>query len=421
MNYKEKNISILKQLLLVLVMFIAGSQTGQSQNRKTLEKKIQKQEKELKLTSILLKETKQKKVESYNKYQLINKQIKTREELIASYHQDINILTEKIVENEDIVYSLKSDMESLKEQYAKLIYFAWKNRSSYQQLMFVLSAENFNQAFMRMKYINQLSEYRRKQGEAIKNMIPLLESEVSKLNTIKQEKENILKQVEEENIILANEKQEQAHTVEKLKQKESELRKKLIAQQKAAEQLKKQVANLIAEEARKAREAAKKNAAKNNTKPPAAKKEFVLTPEEKIIATDFATNKGHLPWPTAKGIITGTFGTHEHPLLKGVKVNNDGIYISAPAGSKARAVFKGEVRKIFEIPGKHKLVLIRHGNYFSVYANLSQVFVSEGQKVSTKQEMGIIYTDPEDQKTVLELQIWKGSIKENPQYWLAGK
>ncbi len=388
-----------------------------AQSRKSLEKKIKKQERALRLTTKLLKETKKKKKESYNKFLLIQKQIYTREELLANLQQDIGLLDEKISENEEIVNSLKQDLESLKEQYAKLIYFAWKNRSSYQQLMFILSAENFNQAFMRMKYLQQLTAYREKQAAAIKDILSLLESKVKELNDKKLEKEAILKQIEEEKIVLANEKQEQSKTVEKLKQKESELITKLKKQQKAAVSLKKKVAKIIAEEARKAREAAKK---KHPNSKPATSKGFVLTPEEKIIAADFATNKGHLPWPTTKGIITGTFGTHEHPLIKGVKVNNDGVYISAPSGSKARAIFKGEVRKVFEIPGKHKLVLIRHGNYFSVYANLSEVYVKEGQKVSTKQEIGKVYTDPEDHKTVVELQIWKGSIKVNPQYWLAG-
>lgn len=406
-----KTIFIFTALLLFTSIFSFG------QSRKTLEQKIKKQERALRLTTRLLKETKKKKKENYNKFLLIQKQIFTREELLVSFQQDIGLLNEKISENEEIVNSLKQDLESLKEQYAKLIYFAWKNRSSYQQLMFVLSAENFNQAFMRMKYLQQLTEYRKKQAVAINDILLLLESKVKELNAKKLEKEAILKQIEEEKIILANEKQEQSKTVEKLKQKESELIGKLKKQRKSAVALKKKVAKIIAEEARKAREAAKK---KHPNSKPSTTKGFVLTPEEKIIAADFATNKGHLPWPTVKGVITGVFGTHEHPLIKGVKVNNDGVYISAPSGSKARVIFKGEVRKVFEIPGKHKLVLVRHGNYFSVYANLSEVYVKEGQKVSTKQEIGKVYTDTEDHKTVLELQIWKGSIKVNPKYWLAG-
>ncbi|MCD6365986.1 MAG: peptidoglycan DD-metalloendopeptidase family protein, partial [Bacteroidales bacterium] len=406
-----------KKIFIFVVLLLFAATFSVAQSRKSLEKKIKKQERALRLTTKLLKETKKKKKESYNKFLLIQKQIFTREELLANLQQDIGLLDEKISENEEIVNSLKQDLESLKEQYAKLIYFAWKNRSSYQQLMFILSAENFNQAFMRMKYLQQLTAYREKQAAAIKDILSLLESKVKELNDRKLEKEAILKQIEEEKIVLANEKQEQSKTVEKLKQKESELITKLKKQRKAAVALKKKVAKIIAEEARKAREAANK---KHPNSKPATTKGFVLTPEEKIIAADFATNKSHLPWPTTKGIITGTFGTHEHPLIKGVKVNNDGVYISAPKGSKARVIFKGEVRKVFEIPGKHKLVLVRHGNYFSVYANLSEVFVKEGQKVSTKQEIGTVYTDPDDHKTVLELQIWKGSIKVNPQYWLAG-
>ncbi|HIE15355.1 MAG TPA: hypothetical protein EYP69_00345, partial [Bacteroidales bacterium] len=322
MHGKNSKIGI---IFIFFILFTLTSTVLFAQSRKTLERKIKKQEQALRLTTKLLKETKKKKKESYNKFLLIQNQIRTREELLKNLLKDIELLNNKISENEEIVNSLKNDLETLKEQYAKLITFAWKNRSSYQQLMFILSSENFNQAFMRIRYLQQLTNYRKKEANAIKDILLLLESKVKELNNKKQEKKNILKRIEEERIVLANEKQEQSRTVEKLKQKEKDLLVKLQKQRKAAEILKKKIAKIIADEARKAREAARKKHPK--TKPDKTKN-FILTPEEKIIAANFAANKGHLPWPTVKGIITGTFGTHEHPLIKGIKINNDGIYIS---------------------------------------------------------------------------------------------
>ncbi len=416
-----------KKFYIIFTFIIILSLPSFSQSRKTLERRIKKYERELKLTKKLLSQTKQQKKQTYNKLVLINRQIELRQELIEELKKELTQIDNKISENEWIINSLEEDLKTIREQYARLIYFAWKNSSPYEQIMYVLAANSFNQAFMRVKYLQQISDYRKKQVEAIQAIKKELEQRSLELEQKRTQRQNVLKKLETEQQGLVQSKKEKKQTIEHLQQKEKDLLAKLKKQQKAAEQLKHRVAQLIEEEARKARERARREAAKRNAKSKnrgktsTGKKSptYYLTPEEKIISGKFEQNKGKLPWPVAKGIITGRFGTHEHAVLKGIKVNNNGIYISTVHGAKARAIFDGEVRKIFEVPGKHKIVLIKHGNYYSVYGNLAKVFVKEGDKVKTKQTIGEVYTDDEKQKTEIELQIWDGLKKVNPELWLA--
>ncbi len=400
-------------VILFLSVFVLGGGSVFSQSRKQLERKIKKYEKELRLTKRLLQQTKKRKKQTYNNLLLLNKQIELRQKLISSLNKEMKFIDSKISENEIIVNSLKEDLEEIKKQYAKLIYFAWKNSSPYEQIMYVLASETFNQAFMRIKYLQQISDYRKKQTEAIKDIMSVLEKKSAELEQKRMEKQRLIEKLKAEQENLTRSKAEKKEAIQHLQQKEKELLAKLRKQQATAAELKRKIAKLIEEEARKARERAKKNKKSKKTK-----SGFYLTPEEKIISGNFNANKGKLPWPVKKGIITGRFGTHEHAVLKGIKVNNDGIFISTVKGAAVRAIFDGEVRKVFEVPGKHKIVLIKHGNYYSVYGNLKQVFVKEGDKVSAKQTIGIAYTD-ENNKTEIELQIWQGFKKVNPEIWLA--
>ncbi len=400
-------------VILFLSIFVWSSGSVFSQSRKQLERKIKKYEKELRLTKKLLLQTKKRKKRTYNNLLLLNKQIELRQKLIGSLNEEMQFIDSKITENEIIVHSLKEDLEEIKKQYAKLIYFAWKNSSPYQQIMYVLASETFNQAFMRIKYLQQISDYRKKQTEAIKDIMSVLEKKSAELEQKRAEKQHLIEKLKAEQENLTRSKAEKKEAIQHLQQKEKELLDKLRKQQATAAELKRKIAKLIEEEARKARERAKKNKKSRKTK-----SGFYLTPEEKIISGNFNANKGKLPWPVKKGIITGRFGTHEHAVLKGIKVNNDGIFIATVKGAAVRAIFDGEVRKVFEVPGKHKIVLIKHGNYYSVYGNLKQVFVKEGDKVSAKQTIGVAYTD-ENNKTEIELQIWQGFKKVNPEIWLA--
>ena len=401
-------------ILLFILIFLLTSPLVFGQSRRQLERKIKKYERELRLTKKLLQQTKQQKKKTYNNLLLINRQIELRKKLIDGIKKELNYLQSKISENEVIVSSLQEDLKEIKKQYAKLIYFAWKNSSPYEQIMYVLASETFNQAFMRVKYLQQISDYRKKQAEAINDIMDLLEKKSEDLKQKQQEKKQLLSKLENERQKLTESKQKQKEAITHLQQREKELLEKLRKQQKAAAELKRKVAKLIEEEARKARARSKKSKSKKSKKG----SNYFLTPEEKIIAGNFKANRGKLPWPVKKGVVTGKFGTHEHAVLKGIKVNNDGIYISTVPGATVRAIYTGEVRKVFEVPGKHKIVLIKHGNFYSVYGNLKQVFVKEGDKVKTKQAIGTAFTD-ENNKTEIELQIWEGLKKVNPEYWLA--
>jgi septal ring factor EnvC (AmiA/AmiB activator) len=399
-----------KNYILLILVFILSSTFSYSQSRKQLEHKIKKYERELRLTKKLIQQTKKQKKQTYNNLLIINRQIELREKLINEIKKELDILQSKISENEIIVASLQEDLKEIKKQYARLIYFAWKHSSPYEQIMYVLASESFNQAFMRVKYLQQISDYRKKQAEAIKDIMDILQKKSDDLKQKQQQKQQLLAKLESERQKLTQSKKKQKETIASLQQREKELLEKYKKQQKAAAELKRKVARLIEEEARRARQKSKKSKG--------SKTKYVLTPEEKIIAGNFKANYGKLPWPVKKGVITGKFGTHEHAVLKGIKVNNDGIYISTVPGATVRSIFKGEVRKVFEVPGKHKIVIIKHGSFYSVYGNLKKVFVKEGDKVQTKQAIGIAYTD-ENNKTEIELQIWQGLKKVNPEYWLA--
>ena len=233
-----------------------------------------------------------------------------------------------------------------------------------------------------------------------------IEKQLSELKTLHSDKENLLSEHRTETDELKREKSDQNVMIQQLDKQKSELKKKLDEQVQLANKLQKEIEKVIAEELKKSKKA--------------DMKVFQLTPEEKKLADNFISNKSKLPWPTERGVITGFFGENPHPVLKGVFIRNDGIDISTTEDSYIRSVFDGDVTRVFVIPGAHKTVIIRHGNYLSVYSNLSEVFVKQGDKVKTKQTIGKIFTDREDgNKSVLQFQIWKENQKLNPQDWLA--
>lgn len=412
--------------VIILFLFIL-SLAGFSQSRKDLEKKRDKTQKEIKMTNDLLKQTQRDKKLTLNQLNILNKQIKARQELIQSFSAEIKLLNERISENRQVIIMLSEDLQVLKKQYEQMIRFAWQNKSNYDKMMFILSSDDFNQAYRRIKYIQQYNEYRRSQAIAILAVTEVLNRKIEGLEEKKKAREALLSEEKQETQQLDVSKKEQVKMVDQLQKKESDLTKQLEKQKKADAQLKKAIADLIAEEIKKAEERRKAEAAKNkdkNVKDVSKNKQNIydLTPEEQIISDNFSANLGKIPWPTERGVITGSFGEHEHPVLKGVIVKNDGVYISTTKGSIARAVFDGTVTSIVTIPGKHKVVIIRHGNYLSVYSNLSEVSVKMNEKVKSKQKIGTIYTDNEDDdKTIIELQIWNGTDKQDPEKWLSKK
>lgn len=396
----------------IFILTFFGNNLHSQDKKSQLEAKKAKIEEEINYTNKLLTETKKSKQNTMNHLVLLNKKISKRQELINAISGEIRQIDQRIKETNDTITELTENIKKLKEEYARMIYYAQKNRSSYSRLMFIFSAESFNQAYQRIKYFQQYSSYRKNQVRVIQETQALLAQKVELLKRQKSEKLNLKTTEETEKQKLAQEKNEQDQVVKKLSQKERDLLKKLRENEKAAKKLQKAIEDLIAEELRKARETAKKTGTK-----PAPDNAFGLTPSELKLSSSFAGNKGSLPWPTERGVISATFGEHPHPVLKGIMTKNNGVDITTASGSSARAIFDGVVTSIMSLPNYNNVIIIKHGEFLTVYSNIGQVFVKKGDKVTTKQKLGTIETD-DSGRTKLHFELWKGKILQNPEAWI---
>ena len=426
--------------------------TLQAQSVKELEKQRNKTLQLLESTSKMLNETKKSQRSSLNKLTIINKNIVERKTLINNIGKEINELDGEMQRLNQEKRLLENRLSTLKRDYARLVQEAHLNRSVYTKIMFVLSANSFDQSYRRLRYLQEYSDYRKQQVRKIENVKTQIVVKSDSLNRNKQTKVEVVKQKEVEANKLTNDQKKEKVMLTDLKKKEKKLMADLKKQQKIANDLNNKIARIIAEEIRKAelkRKAEQERAAaeerkrlaaeqkKQGTKSstPSSEKEAIktekqvpvqsasvsmLTKEEKLISGNFSANSGRLPWPTDKGFISGHYGVHPHPVLKHVTTNNKGIYIQTPTGTNARAVFEGEVTQRFSIPGSNNAVIIKHGEYRTVYANLTSIYVNVGDKVSAKQSIGKIYTDGDnDNKTELYFQIYKGRTLLNPEGWIA--
>jgi len=395
-------------LLLPVFLFFAVLVNGQSLEE--LRKKKAKTNEQIKYTTRLLEEAKKNEKQTLNKYKILDKQIELRTSLITGINSEVGVLVEFIDQNAWLVSSLNADLEELKKEYANMIVFAQKNQTNYSKLLFVLSSNSFNQAYNRMIYLKQYTEYRKRQAELIQWIRDLIQVKVGRLQEQRTQKETLLQSKKREADQLNKEKVQQGQNLTTLQQKQKDFEKKLKEQQRIDAQLSREIQKIIEEEIKKAQKKAKES----------GKTVTEMTPEEKLISANFEQNKRRLPWPVERGVITDHFGVHQHPVLKNIQVKNNGVDISTVQGAKARAVFGGEVSRVFVVTGGNYAVIIRHGKFLTVYSNLVDVLVNSGDKVSIKQTIGTIGTDSEDgDKTVLKFQIWKENVKMNPEDWIA--
>lgn len=397
---------------LLLAVFLFDSPAfAQKQSKKDLENKKKELQKEIEYTNQLLAETKKNKKLSLGQLIALNKKISAREELIATISREISMLEKQIQENNNNISKLQADLERLKKEYARMVYYAYKNQDAYSRLMFVFASKDFEQAYMRLKYLQQYSDYRKKQAEAIVNTKKELNEKVQELETKKADKHVLLGNEQEEKKSLTSEKTEKEQVLSSLQQQETKLKKDLEKKKQDAQKLQQAIQRIIEQELEKAQ---KQAVAENKPKP----QKLILTPEAQQLSNNFSTNKAKLPWPVAKGIISEKFGVHPHPTMKNIDINNNGVDIATNNGSIARAVFDGEVKGVVNMPGAGQFVLIRHGEYLTVYSNLKDVYVNVGDKVTTKQNLGTILYDDDDAKTILHFEIWKGQTKLDPEDWL---
>ena len=392
------------RITIIMVILLVLPFAGFAQTITDLQKQKQETQKEIEYTTRLLQETQKSEKSSLNKLHLLNNQIGRRSSLISTINNEIAIYNECIGNSELSIKILQTDLRDLKKEYAEMIRQAYKNKSAYNELLFVLSAENFNQAYRRLMYFRRYTQYRQNQAEIIEAVSSVLDDNIKKLEERKQEKQKLVNETRKEQQQLSGEKYRQSTELQKLGKEKRKLQQTLRQQRRVEEQLEKEIQRIIEEEARK------------NT---AGGPGFALTPEQKLIGDNFELNKKRLPWPVERGLIVERFGVHQHPVLTNVQVRNNGVNIATEIGAKARAVFNGEVSRVFGISGGNTAVIIRHGAYLTVYSNLREVVVKKGDKVTTKQTIGTVFTDyDDDNKTVIKFQIWHESQKMNPEDWI---
>jgi septal ring factor EnvC (AmiA/AmiB activator) len=405
---KKINTLFLHVLWMLFVLFILGNINAQDKKNK-LEQDKKKIEDEIRYNSQLLEETTKSKKINLNQLVIIKNQIASREKLIETLHNEVKTVDEQIGMNREILKELQGDLDHLKEEYAIMIYYAYKNRSSFDRLMFIFASEDFNQAFRRIKYFEQYTAYRKTQSQLILNTKTEIDSTNKVLEIHKQEKLVLLTSLKDERDLLARERSQLNNVYQSLISKEKELAKTIKLKETAAKKLQGEIESMIAEEIRLASK--KSGTTKTGS--------FALTPDEMLLSANFQENMGGLPWPVEKGVISSTFGEHFHPVLKNVKTKNNGVDILTDESMKTRAVFGGEVTRVVSIPNYNYVVMLRHGEYLTVYSNLSEVYVKKGDKVETKQTIGKVFTDKKEMKTEIHFELWKGKTLLNPANWLA--
>lgn len=386
---------------------------AQSDKQKILEEKRQALIEEIKQINTLLFNTKREGKSVLTQVEDLNSRIYARQNLIRITNQQANLLTRKINDNLSKISQLRDELSELKEDYAKMITKSYKSKSQQNRIMFLLSSENFLQAYKRLQYINQYTKHRKKQGESIKKKTILLQT----LNVDLIEQKKIKRVLIEENKIakanLTKEKKDQEILIASLKRNEGRFTNQIKTKQRKANKIDKQIETLIKEAiAASNKSKGKENSAKESSIT------FELTAEAKVLSTSFTNNKGKLPWPVKNGVVVKQYGKQQHPQLPNVTTFNSGVEIATESNAKARAVFNGVVLEIQQLKGANKAIYIQHGNYISIYNNMAKILVKKGDKVTIKQDLGTVFTNPSTGKTILKFLIYKNTIRMNPADWV---
>lgn len=423
-----KKLHIIWVVLLLALVSPGYGQKTKGKSKKQLQSEINSLQKEISTANQLLKKTKKDKEMTLNEVNLLDKKIKQREKLITSYNEQIAVLDEEIKSGQSNIKTLNSDLRKLQKEYAKMVVFANKNRSQYDRLGFVFASKDFNQAFRRLRYIREFNDARKLKMNQIATIERQISNEVEANQQAREEQAAMLKDEKTQQEALQKEKKDLNGQVAKLKKKEGSIQQDIKNKQQQAKKLQKAIDDIIAEEIRKAnaeaekkrKEEAKKNAGKGKTTTTTPKeKGMALTPAEQTLSTNFVNNKGKLPWPVERGVISSAYGKHTSVVSDKVTVTNNGIDIATTENAQARAVFDGEVASVTKLMGSNTVVIIRHGEYFTVYSNLENVVVKRGDKVKTKQNLGTVHTSKTDDKTELHFELLKETNRQNPANWLS--
>lgn len=381
---------------------------GFAQDKKaTLEAQKKRLQQEIVQINTLLKSSAKKRANVLTEVETVQLKMDRQDALIRLTNRQINRLNQEINLNLRNIEQLRTELATLKKDYAEMVVAARKNQSTQNRLMFLLSSESFWQAYKRMAYMKQYAAYRKQQGEQIAEKTKTLQQYTNNLVAQRKDKERLIRENRDAQKALDTVRARQNNLVQQLKRKEKSYAAQIRKKQQQQAAIDREINRLI----REAIAASNKKAGTKTTS-------FVLTPEAKALAASFAANKGRLPWPVAKGIVTQKFGTQRHPVVRTTTIKSNGVTLSVPADTEARSVFEGKVLNIVQFKGSNPIVLVQHGNYITSYKNLSKVYVKKGDKVAAKQAIGKVFTNRDTGKTALQFSLFQNTTPQNPALWL---
>ena len=403
---------IRQRFYIPFLIFLLSTVCISGQTRKQLETQRKKLNLKIKQVNKLLFEAKNDQKNALENLKDLNQKIDVREKLIETIHLEVKLLSNEIASNEKKIAKFNKRLEILKKDYAAMIFKSYKSKSQQSRTMFLLSSRNFRQAYKRLEYMKQYASFRKKQGEEIIIQTDLVKQFVASLNLQKQEKDTLILSENEQKNKIEDDKKSQQKLVSEIQKKEkkykSELRKSIREEKKVAKKIDKLIRAAIARANKKAK------VSQTKTK----KNEFILSPEAKALAAKFELNKGKLPWPLRESLVTRRFGKQPHPTFSGITINSSGLHLVTKKGAYASAIFGGTVLAIQLTTERKKNVLVQHGNYITAYNNLENSLVKMGDKVSTGQDLGKVYTDKVTGKSILIFLLFKNTKRLNPASWM---
>jgi septal ring factor EnvC (AmiA/AmiB activator) len=389
-------------------LIVCGSQQAFTQTRVELEAKRQAIQQEIDEINKIIRTTETKGRSALSEFEDLQNRIKATERLIQVNNQEANLLTREITSNANKIDRFRNELIQLKDDYEQMIQKSYRSKSNKSRIMFLFSSESFLQAYKRIQYMKQFAQYRKKQGVEVMAQTKALQNLNSTLFEQRRDQEKILAENRQTKSRLVSDKNTQEQLLASINKQKKKYALELNQKQKEVSRIDREIDRLI-------REAIAKENKKVGSD---AKATFELTPEAKALAKDFANNKGKLPWPVKSGVVSMRFGERPHPIVKTIKIMSNGVRIDTEKNGTARAVFEGEVSQVSKIPGANVVVMVRHGDYLSIYNNLQKVFVKSGDKVERGEELGEIGINSSSGKTTLIFQLFKNTSKLNPEQWI---
>jgi septal ring factor EnvC (AmiA/AmiB activator) len=385
------------------ILVICAALSLEAQSRRDLEEQRKKTLEEISYVDNMIHQTEKQKTTGINDIKLLGNRIGMRERVISGYKDEIDLISERIEINELAIKLMEDDLTKIKREYGRTIINSYRNSKGNPQLAYLLSAKDFNQGYKRIRYLQQMARFRRNAIETINSLKREIEETRSRMMEDLENISDLKSREEDQKTILQREQERKRRMVTTLSSREKQLRRELEEKRRNAAKIETEINRLIEEERRRG-----------------AKSE--MTPEMRLISNNFEENKGRLPWPVEKGIITEKFGPQKHAVLENVIEINPGVEITGSGKINARSIFNGQIVRIFAIPGENMSIIIRHGKYYSVYQNLVNIKVKQGEMVSTKQELGEVFYDSlNGGSSVLKFMIFIDKEKTDPEEWIVKK